>query len=139
MVPDFPHNIRIRMAQLIFFCCALTLLSLCPVGCLSSGKLNWDSQQGRKFFEFKTTQGVRPNKHTPTLINCLIFLQGLGPYSVLNRAYLCSISIRFKWGYTYSFSQVFQGLRLFKGVRLFLDSSVGYVSFEFDKNYFNSF
>ena len=46
MIPDFPHNIRIRLAQLIF-CCALTLLCLCPVGCLSFEKLNWDSQQGR--------------------------------------------------------------------------------------------
>ena len=31
-----------------FFCCPLTLLSLYPVGCLSSAFLNWDSQQGRK-------------------------------------------------------------------------------------------
>ena len=30
-----------------FFCCILALLSLCPVGCLSWEKLNWDSQQGR--------------------------------------------------------------------------------------------
>ena len=28
MIPDFPHNIRIRLARLIFFCCVLTLLSL---------------------------------------------------------------------------------------------------------------
>ena len=48
MIPDFPHNIRIRLAQLIIFSrCTLTLLSLCPVGCLSLEKLNWDSQQGR--------------------------------------------------------------------------------------------
>ena len=31
----------------IFSCCVLTLLSLCPGGCLSLEKLNWDSQQGR--------------------------------------------------------------------------------------------
>ena len=31
----------------IFVCCVLTLLSLCPVGCLSLEKLNWDSQQVR--------------------------------------------------------------------------------------------
>ena len=47
MKPDFPHNIRIRLAQLKFFCCVLTLLYLCPVACLSFEKLNWDSQQGR--------------------------------------------------------------------------------------------
>ena len=29
------------------------------------------------------------------------------------------ISIRYKWGYAYSFCQIFQGLRLFKGLRLF--------------------
>ena len=46
MIPDFPHNIRTRLAQLNFFCCAPTLLSLCPVGCLSLAFLNWDSQQG---------------------------------------------------------------------------------------------
>ena len=48
MIPDFPHNIRIRLAPIeIFVCCVLTLLSLCPVGCLSLAFLNWDSQQGR--------------------------------------------------------------------------------------------
>ena len=47
MIPDFSHNIRIRLAKLIFFWCVLTLLWLCPVGCLSLEKLNWDSQQGR--------------------------------------------------------------------------------------------
>ena len=40
MIPDFPHNIRIRLARLIFFCCILMLLCLCPVGCLSLEKLN---------------------------------------------------------------------------------------------------
>ena len=35
MIPDFPHNIRIRLAQWNFFCCVLTLLCLCSVGCLS--------------------------------------------------------------------------------------------------------
>ena len=29
------------------FCCFLTLLCLCPVGCLSLEKFSWDSQQGR--------------------------------------------------------------------------------------------
>ena len=35
MIPDFPIDIRIRLAELIFFCCFLTLLILCPVGYLS--------------------------------------------------------------------------------------------------------
>ena len=58
-------------------------------------------------------------KHTPTLINFLNFFQGLRPYSGLHRAYLSSIRIRYNWGYAYSFYQIFQGLCLFKGVRLF--------------------
>ena len=41
MIPDFPYNIRIRLAQLNFFCCPLTLLSL------SLAFQNWDSQQVR--------------------------------------------------------------------------------------------
>ena len=39
MIPDFPLNIRIRLAQLIF-CSPLTLISLCPVSCLSFAFLN---------------------------------------------------------------------------------------------------
>jgi hypothetical protein len=35
MIPDFPHSTKISLAPLIFFCCILTLQSLCPVGCLS--------------------------------------------------------------------------------------------------------
>ena len=49
MTPDFPHNYyqnKIGTIK-IFACCVLTLLSLCPGGCLSLEKLNWDSQQGR--------------------------------------------------------------------------------------------
>jgi hypothetical protein len=59
------------------------------------------------------------NKHTPRLINFLTFFQGLQPYSGLHRAYFSSISVRYKWGYACSFCQIFQGLCLFKGVRLF--------------------
>ena len=59
------------------------------------------------------------NKHTPMLINFLTFFQGLWHYSGLHRAYLSSISIRYKWGYAYSYCQIFQGLHLFKGVGLF--------------------
>ena len=62
-VPDFPHNIKIRLARLIFFCCVLTLLCLFPVGCLSF--LNWDSQQGRD----RAT--LRPNKKS---IRPILFL-----------------------------------------------------------------
>ena len=35
MIPDFPIDIRIRLAELNFFCCFLTLLIFCPVGLLS--------------------------------------------------------------------------------------------------------
>ena len=38
---------------------------------------------------------------------------------LLHRAYFISISLRYKWGYTYSFCQIFQGLCLFKGLSLF--------------------
>ena len=66
----------------------------------------------------KTYFRVR-NKHTPTLINFLTFFQGLLPYSRLHRAYFSSMNIRYKWGYAYSFCQIFHVLRLFKGLRLF--------------------
>ena len=67
------------------------------------------------------------NKHSPTLINFLTFFQGLRPYSGLHRAYFSSISIRYKLVYAYSFCQIFQGLCLFKGLRLF--QTLGYCSF----------
>ena len=35
MILDFPIDIRIRLADLKFFCCFLTLLILCPVGWVS--------------------------------------------------------------------------------------------------------
>ena len=41
----------------IFVCCFLTLLCLCPVGCLSLSKLNWDSQQGRVWLNWDSQQG----------------------------------------------------------------------------------
>ena len=59
------------------------------------------------------------NKHTPTLINFLTFFQGLRRYSGLHRAHFSSISIWYKWGYAYFFCQIFQGLLLFKGLRLY--------------------
>ena len=69
MIPHYPHNIRIRLAQLKFLSVAswlLMLLSLCPVGCLSFEKLNRKSQQGRDL----TTSGV--NKRNS--IGPIIFL-----------------------------------------------------------------
>ena len=39
MIPDFPIDIRIRLAELIFFCCFLTLLIFCPVGLLSFAEI----------------------------------------------------------------------------------------------------
>jgi hypothetical protein len=41
MIPDFPHDIKIRLAKLEKNCCVLTLLCLCPVGCLSLAKLRY--------------------------------------------------------------------------------------------------
>ena len=46
------------------------------------------------------------NKRSPKIINFLTFFQGLRPYSGLHRAYFCSISIKYKWGYAYSFSSL---------------------------------
>ena len=46
MIPDFPIDIRIRLAELkFFFCCFLTLLIFCPVSWVSFAET---SQQGRK-------------------------------------------------------------------------------------------
>ena len=71
---------------------------------------------GTKSFKLPTQYSRVRNKHNPTLIKFFTFFQGLRPYSGLHRAYLSSI--RYKWGYAYSFCQIFHGLRLFKGVRL---------------------
>ena len=43
----------------IFVCCVLMLLSLCPVGCLSLEKLNWDSQQGNVTVQ-QTKMSIEP-------------------------------------------------------------------------------
>ena len=59
------------------------------------------------------------NKHTPTLINFWTFFQWLRLYSGLHRAYFSSMIIMYKWGYAYSFCQIFQRLRLFKGLHSF--------------------
>ena len=67
--------------------------------------------------------GVR-NKHTPTLINFLSFFQGLQTYSGLHRAYISSISIRYKGGYAYSFCQIFQGAMFIQGATFIPDSRV---------------
>ena len=77
----------------------------------------------KRFSAFNTEKQIAYsrawNKCTPTLINFLPFFQGLRPYFGLHRAYLSGLSIRYKWGYAYFFYQIFQGLHLFKGVRLF--------------------
>ena len=80
---------------------------------LNCSKTIWTS--AKLFWTYSWVQ----NKHSPTLINFLTLFQGLQPYSGLHRAYLSSVSIRYKCGYAYSFCQIFQGLRLFKGLRLF--------------------
>ena len=56
------------------------------------------------------------NKHTPTLIKFLTFFQWLRPYSRFHTAYFSSISIRYEWGYAYSFWLIFQGLLLFQSL-----------------------
>ena len=61
------------------------------------------------------TQRVR-TKRTPTLINFLTLFPGATALFWTSQAYLSSV--RYEWGYAYSFSQIFQGLCLFKGVRL---------------------
>ena len=58
------------------------------------------------------------NKHTPTLINFWNFFQGLRSYSGLKRLKVYYISLHILGGYVYSFCQIYQMLRLFKGLRL---------------------
>ena len=59
------------------------------------------------------------NKHTPTLINFWYFFQGLRSYYGFKRLTFYYISLHILRGYVYSFCQIFQRLRLFKGLRLF--------------------
>ena len=59
------------------------------------------------------------NKHTPTFINFWNFFQGLRSYYGLKRLKFYWISLHILRGYVYSFSHIFQRLRLFKGLRLF--------------------
>ena len=78
MIPDFPHNIRIRLSQLNFFCCVLTLLCLCPVGCLILLYLYYEeslvsSNLNSKLFRFHC---VRPNLHTVKIILYIDFRFG---------------------------------------------------------------
>ena len=49
MIPDFSHIYKNKIGQIDFFCCILTLLCLCPVGCFSSKNIHWDSQQDWDF------------------------------------------------------------------------------------------
>ena len=55
MIPDFPIDIRIRLAELKKKCCFLTLLIFCPVGLLSFAETanraeNKQSQEATNFF-----------------------------------------------------------------------------------------
>ena len=59
------------------------------------------------------------NKHSPTFINFWNFFQGLWSYYGLKRLKFYYISLHILRGYVYSFCQIFQRLRLFKGLRLF--------------------
>ena len=59
------------------------------------------------------------NKRTPTFIIFWIFFQGLRSYYGLKRHKFYYISSRILRSYVYSFCQIFQTLRLFKGLRLF--------------------
>ena len=64
------------------------------------------------------------NKRTPMIINYLTFFQELLTYSGLNRAYLSSISVRYKWGYAYSFLTNFPGAMFIQGATFIPDSRV---------------
>ena len=59
------------------------------------------------------------NKRTPTIINFWNFFQGLWSYYGLKRHKFYYISLHILRGYVYYFCQIFQRLRLFKGLRLF--------------------
>ena len=56
MISDFPHNIWIRLARFIYFCCVLTLLSLCPVGYLSFENLKLRQPTGQRISKVRKQQ-----------------------------------------------------------------------------------
>ena len=58
------------------------------------------------------------NKHTPTFI-IIFFSRGYGLITDLKDIYYLHISWHILRGYVYCFCQIFQRLRLFKGLRLF--------------------
>ena len=77
-----------------------------------------------------------PNKNTPTFINFWNFFQGLRSYYGLKSLKFQYISLHILKGYVYSFCQIFQRLRLFKGLRLFQTLEYGTViMFLLWKNY----
>ena len=127
-----PFKIKSTKNRTVFIykCCKAyknmqhTCIKIKPEIC--EGHARWPCRTGQKNATGWVRLAIRScwysrvrNKHSPTLINFLTFFQGLRLYSGLHRAYFCSISIRYKWSYTYSFCQIFQGLCLFKGLRLF--------------------
>ena len=65
------------------------------------------------------------NKHTPMFINFWNFFQGLRSYYGLKRLRFYYISLHILRGYVYSFCQIFQRLRLFKGLSTSIPDSTG--------------
>ena len=109
MIPDFPHNIRIRLAQLKFFCYPLTLLSFCPVGCLSLEKLSWDSQQGRD----RATSGS----------NKIKFQSGQSYSYIMRKVWYHQIWIQNYLGFIVS-----DLMYILHKDRIWMDSSIKYIS-----------
>ena len=60
-----------------------------------------------RFYEPDSISTLESRKNVPLRLS-IFWLLSRGPYSGLHRAYLCSISIRYKWGYAYSFCPVLQ-------------------------------
>ena len=75
------------------------------------------------------------NKHTLMVINFLTFFQGLQPYSGLHSAYFRIISIRYKWGYAYSFLLNFPGATFIQGATFIPNSRVHDSTFNLTKVY----
>ena len=102
---DFQLQCRVWLVGLwLIGCCTAkgppgeTLLPVDDDYCHSMASLPFMSVLLTRRFEIVKTENysrVR-NKHTPMLINFLTFFQRLQPYSGLHRAYLSSISIRYK-------------------------------------------
>ena len=113
MIPDFPIDIRIRLAELKKKCCFLTLLILCPVGCLSkTERANWaekqQSQEATIFFFNSANLGF--------IVSDLIYIS----IHQIN----CSGSIRtyqcFQWMKNYFWLAILKE----KSIRIFISSTL---------------